>query len=121
MLGTRHLRRGIGTRTAWTMPVEPAEPLPIESVRDLLGIARALYRVAKDRGALAQAKELEAIGKQYRTALQLARETEPGTLGHRAAWQHAAHATERLGSLIGGVTEMRPAFEATARRLSGRR
>lgn len=97
-------------------PIRPEEPLPVETVRDLLGLARGLDAVAKDRKATAQMRELEAIGRDFRGALGLAR-TEPGTFGHRAAWSHAEWATERLGLVMDSLTALRSVFEASARRL----
>src|SRR5689334_19754103 len=65
------------------------QKLPVETVRDLLGIARVMYRSARARGASAQQlAELAKIGDKLRTALDLSK-TTPGTLGHRSAWNHA--------------------------------
>lgn len=97
-------------------PIRPEEPLPVETVRDLLGLARGLYALAKDRKATAQMRELEAIGRDFREALELAK-AGPGTLGGRAAWSHAERATERLGLVIDSLTALRTVFEASARRL----
>jgi hypothetical protein len=55
-------------------------------VRDLLGIARALYAADHKRGAGAgRLAEIAAAGKDLADALELARMTEPDTVGHRAA------------------------------------
>jgi hypothetical protein len=62
-----------------------SEQLPRHIVRDLQGIARALYAACE--GAGAPAPELARIaeaGKAFATALDLSK-TEPDTIGHRAA------------------------------------
>jgi len=39
---------------------------------------------------------------------------DPDTLGHRAAWERAARATERLTELVDDFQPLRPALNATA-------
>jgi hypothetical protein len=66
-----------------------SEQLPRHIVRDLQGIARALY-AARD-GAGAPHRELAKVadsGRAFATALDLSK-TEPDTIGHRAAWSWA--------------------------------
>jgi hypothetical protein len=94
-------------------------PLPLEVVRDLLGITRAWYRAAKaDMGAGKRLiNELEVIGKLFRAALDLARKTQPDTLGHRAAWARAEEATDRLMRLITIETRVWPIVEAAVVRV----
>jgi hypothetical protein len=98
--------------------VDPVPPdyrtrLPLETVRDLLGIARVLYRSAKSDPATPAERlaALEHIGKELRAAIDLARKCEPDTLGHRAAWSRADKATQQLCGLVG--TEI-PGLLATA-------
>lgn len=81
--------------------VPRSDPLPLEAVRDLLGIARALY-AAKKREFAAQRElaELSAIGQQLGRALSLAKRSKPDTLGHRAAWLQAEQACSRLMRLL---------------------
>jgi len=74
--------------------------LPRDTVRDLLGIARALYVVRDNQGA--QPSELDRIREVSAwlvDALELAR-TAPDTLGHRAAWAKAERATSVLTELL---------------------
>ena len=78
------------------------EQLPLEVMRDLVGIARALYVAWRSQGTSpARLAELRSVGRELRTALKLAAKTDPGTLGHCAAWDRADRATEHLGRLIG--------------------
>jgi hypothetical protein len=101
-------------------------PLPLEVVRDLLGIVRAWFRAAKaDHGfGKPRLDELEAIGKKLREALALARKTAPDTVGHRAAWAKAEEATARLMKLVTIETRAAPIVEAAVirfRRLPSKR
>ena len=61
--------------------------LPLEVMRDLLGIARVLYVAWSAQGvSAARLAELRSVGGELRAALKLGAKTEPGTLWHRAAW-----------------------------------
>lgn len=96
--------------------------IPIEALRDLVGICRALYAAwKKERVGPIELEELAAIGKDLNEALRLARKTEPETLGHRAAWSRAEEATRRLGHLVGKLEPLHLTLEAaTERALGGR-
>ncbi len=79
----------------------PTAPFPQATVRDLLGITRALYRAElaaiplRLRGE--RINRLEAIGKTLREALDLATRCERGTMGRRAAWDKAERVTADFG------------------------
>ncbi|HET9959682.1 MAG TPA: hypothetical protein VFQ61_34555 [Polyangiaceae bacterium] len=95
-------------------------PLPIEALRDLLGICRALYAAWKESGVgPVELDELGEIGRELRAALKLARTTQPNTIGHRAAWSRAEQATARLGHLVSTLEPLRPTVLAATRRLCG--
>jgi hypothetical protein len=97
------------------------DALPLESVRDLLGIVRAMYAAAKCDGAPEERlNELVQIGKQLRQAMDLARRTDPDTNGHRAAWTRAEDACKRLGALVTLQESAAPVVAAAASRLRGR-
>ncbi len=89
-------------------------PFPIETVRDLLGIVRALYVAWKEQGR--PTAELEHIGKELRAAINLARRSPVPSVGHAAAWSRAERATERLGQLVGVTTTLQPVVHAMERR-----
>lgn len=97
------------------------DPFPYEAVRDLLGILRALYLAAKasDAGARRLAT-IRAVGRELRASMDLALESDPGTLGHAAAWRRAEQATERLGELVDCTTPIEPTLAAAARRVNRR-
>jgi hypothetical protein len=96
---------------------ERVRKLPVEAVRDLLGIARAMYAAKKSEGAPAWVlEELRAIGEKLKLALELGR-TAPDTLGHRAGITHAEDACARLTRLITHETLLAPTLEAAAVRV----
>jgi hypothetical protein len=94
------------------------DALPAQAVRDLVGIARAMYAAKKRDGAPEpELEELVAIGKKLKQALDLARRSEPNTVGHRAAWTHAEAATSRLVRLVGMAMPAAVLVEAAAIRV----
>lgn len=74
-------------------------PFPFEPVRDLLGIARAMYAVEQDKMRKA---ELAEIGTALRSAVELARKAPPESIGAKAAWKRAEDATDRLCTIVAG-------------------
>jgi hypothetical protein len=77
------------------LPPKVSEPIPLEALRDLIGVCRALYAAWSAAGAgPIELEELPQVGKDLREAYRLARNTPPNTLGHRAAWSHAEAATQ---------------------------
>jgi hypothetical protein len=94
------------------------DALPVEAVRDLLGIARVMYAARKREGVMGPAlEELAEVGKKLKVALDLARRTDPDTVGHRAAWTHAENATSALMKMITVSTPAAPIVEAAAVRI----
>jgi hypothetical protein len=93
-------------------------PFPTQTVRDLIGIARLLYRTWDGHGVDRDARlpELVAIGKDLQTALKLARSAKVGTRQHHEAWELAEIATRKLGGLVDAYVGVRPlitsAFDA---------
>ena len=66
----------------------PADPLPLETVRDLLGIVRVLYALQRSQGNHGHARELESAGRRLKRALELMK--QPGDRNsHADAWQLA--------------------------------
>jgi hypothetical protein len=84
-------------------------PFPAQTVRDLIGIARLLYRTWRVANpADTRLPELVAIGKDLRAAVTLANATKPGTRRHRQAWELAEVATHRLGSILDAYVAVKP-------------
>jgi hypothetical protein len=95
-----------------------SDPFPFEAVRDLLGILRALYSVAHAERQERRCRAISRIGRELRTAVDLALGNEPGTLGHAAAWERAERATRRLGDIIDCTLPLEPAVQAAAARVA---
>ncbi len=77
-----------------------ANPLPIETVRDLLGIVRALYALHRRKGNHGCARELQGAGQRLRRALELAvRKSDSDA--HAEAWRLANEAITTIGRVQG--------------------
>jgi len=77
-------------------------PLPIETVRDLLGIVRALYALQRQRGNHSYARQLQAAGRRLRAALALAIR-KGDTEAHAEAWRLADEAIVTVARVQGSV------------------
>lgn len=103
------------------MAWNPYPPLPRETVRDLLGIVRALYRVtvASDPKNVVRLQVLAGIGRDFRDALRNSRSSHPGTLQHSEAWVAAERATRALGELVASdeTQPLAPLVRAAAGRI----
>lgn len=95
------------------------EPIPLEQVRDLLGIARALYVARRTAGAGAlELQRIEQAGRELDKALELCASPE-GTLGHTAAWTHVERAVETLKHCVDVTTPIAPLLVVAAERIVG--
>jgi hypothetical protein len=76
-----------------------------------------MYFAWQDRGVTQdKLDELVLVGRELRDALELARRTEPDTVGHRAAWSRAERATAALCAMIAIDEPVRPAVVAAVYR-----
>lgn len=88
-------------------------PFPAQTVRDLIGIARLLYRTWRTaNGGDTRLPELVAIGKDLQAALSIAAESAAGTRRHRQGWELAEQATRRLGGLLDAFVAVKPLVTA---------
>lgn len=76
-----------------------AVAFPFEAVRDLLGIARAMWSAETDPVRRAQLTEM---GRALRRSADQARKLPADSLGARAAFRHAEEATKRLCGFVAG-------------------
>lgn len=91
-------------------------PFPTQTVRDLIGIARLLYRTWRTANpADLRLPELVAIGKDLRAASTMASATKPGTRRYREAWALAELATHRLGGILDAYVAVKPLVTSTFR------
>jgi hypothetical protein len=89
-------------------------PFPAQTVRDLIGIARLLYRTWRAANAGdKRLPELVAIGKDLQGALTMAAASKPGTRRQREAWELAEIATHRLGGILDAYVAVKPLVAAT--------
>jgi hypothetical protein len=71
-----------------------------ETIRDALGLVRLLYSTRQGAGGEAL-EQLEAVGKELRTALDLSK-YEEGSLGAKACLERAEKALDMLEKLVAG-------------------
>jgi hypothetical protein len=98
-------------------------PLPLDTLRDLIGLARALYVAMGKMGpAYAEPRsKVMAVGVKLRRALDKARKGGPGTWNHRTAWLMAEDATRELGELVDVFLPAKKLITATSERLLKKR
>jgi hypothetical protein len=89
-------------------------PFPSETVRDLLGIARLLYRTWSGHGVPRDSRlpELVAIGKDLQESLRMAK-TARTPRQYRDAWERAEVATRKLSYMLDAYVAVRPLVEST--------
>jgi hypothetical protein len=108
-----------GAGTSATSPHRD-EPLPVEAVRDLLGVARALYLARKEHGAgRAELERLALAGRRLRHALALVELPGPNNLS--AAWFQAEQAVADLAGSVDALTPAEWIVEASAKRVGAKR
>jgi hypothetical protein len=90
---------------------------PIETLRDLLGIARAVYVECAPSAGPIELDELRSLGADLRDAYERVLRARPGTAAFTSAWAKADQATRRLGVLVGDHTSTRALVRAVGSRL----
>jgi hypothetical protein len=96
------------------------EPLPVREVRDLLGLARALYAARKERGAgKVELDRLALAGRRLRHAIHLA--ALPGPNNMSAAWFQAEQAVVDLAASVDVLTRAECVVAAGVKRVGARR
>ena len=95
-------------------------PLPIETVRDLLGIVRVLFALHHRQGNHGNARDLQRAGRQLRRALELAIR-KGNAAAHVDAWRLANDAISTIGQVQGRSREdLAVAVALATRRVQGR-
>jgi hypothetical protein len=99
------------------VPVRRDEQFPLEAMRDLLGVVRAIYAATKERGASRhQLAKISRVGKQLSDAIDRA---VAASNESEEAWQHAERATREVMDLIDGLTPAEPMLTAAKTRVTG--
>jgi hypothetical protein len=100
-------------------PSYAPNPLPIETVRDLLGIVRVLYALHRGKGNHGLARELQRAGRELRRALELAIR-KGDTAAHAEAWRLANDAIGRISWAQSSHDDLTAAVRLATGRVSGR-
>ena len=94
-----------------------SDQLPIEILRDVLGICRALYVEWSPYAGPIEMDELMAVGYGLRESYQRLLKAKSGTAAYKAAWVQAEEATQRLGVLVGEHTSTNAIVKAVGNKL----
>ena len=98
-------------------------PLPLDALRDLIALTRALYVTFKGlgKGYDRQLSQLAQIGTKLTHALEKAQRGGPGTWHHRTAWLIAEEATKELGGVVDVYLPAKALITASGERLLKKR
>jgi len=94
------------------------DPLPVEAVRDLLGVVRAMY--AANKGREHRRRALATVGHELVEAMNLAQAHAPGTPEHRHAWELAESALVVVGTQYSQAEGLAPTLHGAIDRVRGR-
>ena len=97
--------------------------IPLDALRDLISLARALYITFRGlgKGYDAQIGKLAQVGAKLARALDKAQKGGPGTWNHKTAWLLAEEATKELGELVDVYLPAKALITATGERLLKKR
>lgn len=98
-------------------------PIPLDALRDLIALTRALYVTFKGmgKGYATQLTALTGIGTKLTRALDKATKGGPGTWNHRTAWLMAEEATADLGKVVDVYLPAKALITASGERLLKKR
>ena len=97
----------------------PRESLNVEAVRDLLGIVRALWGVAEQRGHAQRAEVLRRVGIALKGAIRIAREPQSTAAQIAGARRQVDRAIELMAEAIGWVDTLEEVVAVSQSRASG--
>jgi hypothetical protein len=86
-------------RFAARMSPRRPDAVPVDALRDLIGLVRAI-RAAKAKAPAAMLAQIDKVGAELVAAYDLAVSSTPGTLGMRAASVQAEEATRAVSDLV---------------------
>jgi hypothetical protein len=98
-------------------------PIPLDALRDLIALTRALYVTFRGlgKGYDRQLEQLTHIGAKLGRALDKAQKGGPGTWDHKTAWLMAEEATIELGNVVDVFLPAKAVITASGERLLKRR
>lgn len=96
-------------------PTHRTDPLPLDAIRDLLGLVRGLYRAERVGNAEPyRLAKLAAIGIALQRALELAADQpDVGSIEHREAWREAEQACQDLPGALPMASPMQSVVNAS--------
>lgn len=117
----RSLTPPVVGRSLLTVPHEG--PIPLDALRDLIALTRALYVTFRGlgKGYDRQLEQLTHIGAKLGRALDKAQKGGPGTWNHKTAWLMAEEATLELGNVVDVFLPAKAVITASGERLLKKR
>jgi hypothetical protein len=95
---------------------------PFDAVRDLLGVVRAIYAAAKERGGgRTELSRIARVGQELGRALDLAGAARQGAAGQEAAWRCVEGAMLEVSDLVDPLTPAAPIVRAARTRVASPR
>ena len=99
---------------------EDVAGFPIDAVRDLLGVVRAVYTAAKEQGASPyELRRIAGAGAELADAIELATSARPGSRDLPTARSRAEQAARRMRDLDGALPVALPLVAAACARVLG--
>ena len=96
------------------------DPIPIHALRDLLGLARAIYLAERRGGAPPERlRRIAEVGRDLADAISMAKNAKPNTLAYFAAWKAAEAATHACADIADVLTPAQPIVTAAVARIHG--
>ncbi|WP_245678422.1 hypothetical protein [Chondromyces crocatus] len=101
-------------------PGEASEgTLPLDAVRDLLGLVRAVYAAARARGAArVELTRVARVGQRLSQVLELSRSPQRGSAAAAEAWARLDEALADAGGLVDPLAPAAPLVQAARCRVA---
>ncbi len=110
------------SRAASASAARESDPIPVDALRDLLGLVRSMWRAAKAGGAPPEElARFARVGAELVSALRLARASTSATAAHAMAWEKAESATLAVADLVSCVDSAEPIVKAAVVAVARRR
>lgn len=108
-------------RAAAPSPPRRSDPIPVDALRDLLGLVRSMWRAAKADGAPPhELARFARVGAELVSALRLAR-ASTNAEAHAMAWEKAERATNAVADLVTCIDSAEPIVKAAVVAVERRR
>ncbi len=99
------------------------DPIPLDALRDMIGLVRSMWRAKqREKAPPMELERIARVGRDLREAYNMALSSTRGTMGYWAAWEKCERACSAAVQLVGCldmaepiVTAARDAVYATQR------